>query len=84
MKVLSFDVGIKNLAFCLLNDKLIEDWGILNICIDEMCEHCHNGIRCNKSCSYYNNDIHVCSNHKNLINIDIDGGISIIRLKSRH
>lgn len=68
MKVLSFDVGIKNLAFCLLNenDRLIEDWGILNICIDERCSHCHNGKRCEKSCAYYYNDIKICSSHKNL------------------
>ena len=41
MKILSFDVGIKNLAFCLnnQNDKLIEDWGILNISIDPQCDH---------------------------------------------
>jgi hypothetical protein len=68
MKVLSFDVGIKNLAFCLLNknDGLIEDWGILNICVDEICEHCHKGKRCEKSCSFYCNDIKVCTSHKSL------------------
>ena len=41
MKILSFDVGIKNLAYCLIDsdgDK-IEDWGILNISIDPVCEH---------------------------------------------
>ena len=40
MKILSFDVGIKNLSFCLLNDDVIEDWGILNICTDDICDHC--------------------------------------------
>ena len=41
MKILSFDVGIKNLAYCLLNseDNSIEDWGILNISVDPVCEH---------------------------------------------
>ena len=44
MKVLSFDVGIKNLAYCLLDDKdnTIEDWGILNISIDPQCQHVNN------------------------------------------
>ena len=32
MKYLSFDVGIKNLAYCSLNDKKeILDWGIINL-----------------------------------------------------
>ena len=31
-KTLSFDVGIKNLAYCILNnDKTIEHWGIINL-----------------------------------------------------
>ena len=37
MKILSFDVGIKNLSYCLLDNKIILDWGILNICIDDIC-----------------------------------------------
>ena len=37
MKVLSFDVGIKNLAFCLLDETSIRDWGILNISCDQVC-----------------------------------------------
>jgi len=29
---LSFDVGIKNLAYCVLcKDKKIKDWGIINL-----------------------------------------------------
>ena len=41
MKILSFDVGIKNLAYCLLDskDNSIDDWGILNISVDPVCEH---------------------------------------------
>ena len=41
MKILSFDVGIKNLAYCLLDseDLSIDDWGILNISVDPVCEH---------------------------------------------
>ena len=53
MKILSFDVGIKNLSFCLLNDTVIEDWGILNISTDDVCEHCSkSGSRCDKSVKY--------------------------------
>ena len=71
MKILSFDVGIKNLAYCLINkeDYLIEDWGILNISIDPLCEHCNakTGKQCDKSAKYIcDNDFHLCSSHKNL------------------
>lgn len=68
MKILSFDVGIKNLAFCLIdqNDKLIEDWGILNISIDSLCNHCMNDKQCDKSAMYQCNDLKVCTSHQKL------------------
>ena len=67
MKILSFDVGIKNLSFCLLNDTVIEDWGILNICTDDVCEHCSkDGKRCDKSAKFICGDFQVCSAHKKL------------------
>ena len=31
MKILSFDVGIKNLAYCIINDEKIHAWEIINI-----------------------------------------------------
>ena len=47
MKILSFDVGIKNLSFCLLEEDIIKGWGILNICTDDICDHCSkDGKRC--------------------------------------
>ena len=70
MKILSFDVGIKNLAFCLIDDKdyLIEDWGILNISIDPLCEHCNakTGVQCDKSAKYVCDNTRLCSSHKKL------------------
>ncbi len=68
MKLLSFDVGIKNLSYCLLNDENIEGWGILNISIDELCQHCHptNGSMCDKSAKYICSDIKLCTAHKKL------------------
>jgi len=71
MKILSFDVGIKNLSFCLLNDSIIEDWGILNISTDDVCDHsAKGGSRCDKSVKYVcKNSVkpfQVCSAHKKL------------------
>jgi hypothetical protein len=69
MKILSFDVGIKNLSFCLLNDTVIEDWGILNICTDDICDHCNakTGQRCDKSVRFIDKDgFQVCMAHKKL------------------
>ena len=69
MKILSFDVGIKNLAFCLLNDKdyIIEDWGILNISVESSCQHCNNktGKQCDKTAKFVTQDnLCLCSSHK--------------------
>lgn len=67
MKILSFDVGIKNLSFCLLNNGVIEDWGILNICTDDICDHCtKDGKRCDKSAKFVCDDFKVCVAHKKL------------------
>ena len=36
MKILSIDVGIKNLAFCILenldNKYIIKEWDVINLC----------------------------------------------------
>ena len=41
MVILSFDIGIKNLAYCTLckDTQNIKQWGILNISCDEVCTH---------------------------------------------
>tara|TARA_B110000967_G_C18779998_1_gene507748 strand:- start:421 stop:1104 length:684 start_codon:yes stop_codon:yes gene_type:complete len=51
MKILSFDVGIKNLAYCLVDTEnlTIDDWGILNISVDPVCDHTNKGKCCDKS-----------------------------------
>ena len=69
MKILSFDVGIKNLAYCLLDDKdyIIEDWGILNISIEPVCSHCNksNNNQCEKTARFITDEgFYLCSTHK--------------------
>ena len=52
MKYLSFDVGIKNLAYCSLNqDKKILDWGIINLNKNPLCQ-CGLKKDCNKVATY--------------------------------
>ena len=65
MKILSFDVGIKNLAYCVLDSsKNILDWGILNICIEPECEHKN----CDKSAKKYlkEDGLKLCTGHSKL------------------
>ena len=68
MKYLSFDIGIKNLSFCLIDDKNlnIEDWGIINISADEICDHCmKDNKQCDKSAKkiIIENNKKLCSSH---------------------
>ena len=65
-KILSFDIGIKNLAYCLIettidpsNNHIVRDWGIINIMEDitDKQEKCINikrgGKKCDKPASFY-------------------------------
>ena len=67
MKILSFDVGIKNLAYCLLNseDNSIEDWGILNISVDPVCEHQMKNRKCDNTAKKMIKDTEfkLCTSH---------------------
>ena len=52
MKYLSFDVGIKNLAYCsLTDDKKILDWGIINLDKNPICQ-CGLQKPCSKSATF--------------------------------
>lgn len=64
MYILSFDVGIKNLAYCLLDcsddkNKII-DWGVADLCGDKrIC----NQETCNQKASYFKEDSFMCTRH---------------------
>ena len=59
MKLLSIDVGIKNLAYCLIEKKeklTIIDWNIINLS-NETTYQCK---YCSKKANYINNNIYCC------------------------
>ena len=70
MKIISWDVGIKNLAFCVIelnndNTKKILHWNIINLIPDN--EHCFIST-CKKpvikSCEYYGKSVCWCEKHE--------------------
>ena len=68
MKVLSIDVGMKNLAYCLFNiqDNLeynIEKWDVIDLCKEtiHICgEKNKNGKCCKKKAKFFKNDKYYC------------------------
>ena len=70
MKILSFDVGIKNLAYCQLDseDKSILDWGILNISVEPTCQHEIKGKCCESTAKKMVKDtgFRLCTSHTKL------------------
>ena len=76
MKILSFDVGINNLAYCIINcDHLsvnysVSDWGIIDLADDKktctIVNKKHNicGKVASSSLQHCNTNYYVCSAHK--------------------
>jgi hypothetical protein len=65
MKILSIDVGIKNLAICILetnsnnNNYKICYWNIINLCNNSL-KICN---KCNKNARFYKDNIYLCNYH---------------------
>ena len=68
MKVLAFDIGIKNLSYCLLDsDNTVIDWDLINLSekVDFYCDGMlKNKKECKKIAKYYLNDNYYCNKHK--------------------
>tara|TARA_B100000902_G_scaffold293330_1_gene279860 strand:+ start:609 stop:1274 length:666 start_codon:yes stop_codon:yes gene_type:complete len=72
MDIISFDVGIKNLAYCILDpEKRIKDWGIINLDQNPICQ-VHLKKKCTKSATYIVKDEglinYCCSAHSKKFN----------------
>ena len=72
MRILSFDVGIKNLAFCLIkvdkeNKYTIENWEVINLCPEDNFQCTHKTCKklCNKKAKFKKNSEYYCSTHAN-------------------
>ena len=90
MSLLSFDIGIKNLAYCVLckQTQHIQDWGILNISCDDICEHTNKGKQCIKSATYETTwlptNIKLCTGHTKLKQYKPPLKKKVKRLKSKN
>ena len=69
MKILSFDIGLKNLSYCLFDSDTNEilDWDLINLCSDVQF-YCDGVLKnkktCNKKAKYYSEDEYFCNRHK--------------------
>ena len=73
MKILSFDIGIRNLAYCYMeitSDQVytILDWNVIDLCYEDniksKCTACKkNGEVCNKTAAYRKNEEFYCRTH---------------------
>ena len=74
MKVLSIDIGIKNLALCIIENKNENDfeiifWEVINLCEENinLCNYCNNSKIpnkcCNKPAKFFKNSNYYCKLH---------------------
>jgi len=72
MKLISFDIGIKNMGYCIFeisgNVPLIKSWDIINLInIEKKIDKCNcklkNNEICNKKASYYDDNNYYCRTH---------------------
>jgi len=68
MKILSWDIGIKNLAYCLLDDFKILEWK--NICLEDPPNICSGSFKnsnsCNRKATYILDNLYYCKTHSHV------------------
>jgi hypothetical protein len=71
MKIISFDVGIVNLAYCIFeikdNNYSIIDWNVINLCNENnrICRYSDNKGSCTKNATYFKDNMYYCKRHAN-------------------
>lgn len=76
MRILSFDVGIKNLSFCIIeyneNKIKIKQWEVIDLCNEKSkCIEIKNDKHCNKPAKYFKNNEYYCQTHSKKKNYEI-------------
>jgi hypothetical protein len=68
MRILSIDVGIKNLAFCLLENDKIAKWDVINLATQDASDGCgccvvDKNVKCSNLAKFTKNGSHYCLKH---------------------
>jgi len=68
MRILSIDVGIKNLAFCLLENDKIAKWDVINLAAQDSSDGCgccmvDKNVKCSNLAKFTKNGSHYCLKH---------------------
>lgn len=73
MKILSIDIGIRNLAFCLFNERTVEKWDVIDLTKDEIdaivtcvasdSKKGGQAVKCNKKAMFSNKENCYCKKH---------------------
>jgi hypothetical protein len=68
MRILSIDVGIKNLAFCLLENDKIAKWDVINLAAQDASDGCgccvvDKNVKCSNLAKFMKNGSHYCLKH---------------------
>lgn len=61
------DIGIKNLALCLVDDTVIKEWVVVNLFVPSVCNGTlKSGEKCCKKATFRNKDDFYCGTHKDI------------------
>ena len=65
MKLLSIDVGIKNLAYCVIENENIVMWGVVNFIEEDkvLCEYVVKNVQCKYDAKFSKDGHHFCTKH---------------------
>ena len=95
MKLISFDIGIKNMAFCIFivegNTVKVQDWGILNLMDEcELPQKCtcklakkNSDSNCNSKAKYMKNGKYYCEKSNRLLELGLVANFTTLVTRCR-